>query len=135
MSAIVDLNYYQTVYMGKEADQTSFPALNAHASRMIGAMTRWRVNEENFTRLPSLVQTQYKLAICSQIDFVAINGLESINEGDSGGFTVGKVTVHGGKRAGVGGAMSASISPAAILYLEQTGLMNPSVPAYDGWCL
>lgn len=135
MSAIVDLNYYQTVYMGKEADQTSFPALNAHASRMIGAMTRWRVNEENFTRLPSLVQTQYRLAICSQIDFVAINGLESINEGDSGGFTVGKVTVHGGKRAGVGGAMSASISPAAILYLEQTGLMNPSVPAFDGWCL
>lgn len=135
MSAIVDLNYYQTVYMGKEADSTSFPALNAHASRMIGAMTRWRVNEENFTRLSSLVQTQYRLAICSQIDFVAINGLESINEGDSGGFTVGKVTVHGGKRAGVGGAMSASISPAAILYLEQTGLMNPSVPAYDGWCL
>lgn len=135
MSAIVDLNYYQTVYMGKEADQTSFPALYAHASRMIGAMTRWRVNEENFTRLPSLVQTQYRLAICSQIDFVAINGLESINEGDSGGFTVGKVTVHGGKRAGVGGAMSASISPAAILYLEQTGLMNPSVPAFDGWCL
>ena len=135
MSAIVDLNYYQSVYMGKEADQTSFPALYAHASRMIGAMTRWRVNEENFTRLPSLVQTQYRLAICSQIDFVAINGLESINEGDTGGFTVGKVTVHGGKRAGVGGAMSASISPAAILYLEQTGLMNPSVPAFDGWCL
>lgn len=135
MSAIVDLTYYTNVYMGKEADQTSFPALYAHASRMIGAMTRWRVNEENFTRLPSLVQTQYRLAICSQIDFVAINGLESINEGDSGGFTVGKVTVHGGKRAGVGGAMSASISPAAILYLEQTGLMNPSVPAFDGWCL
>lgn len=135
MSAIVDLNYYQTVYKGNEADETSFPALNAHASRMIGAMTRWRVNEENFTQLPSLVQTQYRLAICSQIDFVAINGLESINEGDSGGFTVGKVTVHGGKRAGVGGAMSASISPAAILYLEQTGLMNPNVPAFDGWCL
>ena len=135
MSAIVDFSYYSGVYFGREADQTSFPALYAHASRMIGAMTRWRVNEENFTRLPSLVQTQYRLAICSQIDFVAINGLESINEGDSGGFTVGKVTVHGGKRAGVGGAMSASISPAAILYLEQTGLMNPSVPAFDGWCL
>ena len=135
MSAIVDLTYYTNVYMGKEADQTSFPALYAHASRMIGAMTRWRVNEENFTRLPSLVQTQYRLAICSQIDFVAINGLESINEGDTGGFTVGKVTIHGGKRAGAGGAMSASISPAAILYLEQTGLMNPNIPVFDGWCL
>ena len=91
MSAIVDFSYYSSVYYGKEADSTSFPALYAHASRMIGAMTRWRVNEENFTRLPSLIQTQYKLAICSQIDFIAINGLESINEGDTGGFTVGKV--------------------------------------------
>ena len=31
MSAIVDLIYYQTVYMGNEADQESFPALYAHA--------------------------------------------------------------------------------------------------------
>jgi hypothetical protein len=30
--------------------------------------------------------------------------------------------------------MSASISPAAKSYLEQTGLMNPQVPTYDGWC-
>ena len=135
MSAIVDLNYYQTVYYGKEADQTSFPALYAHASRMIGAMARWRVNDENFTRLPSLVQTQYRLAICSQIDSLAINGLESVNEGDTGGFTVGKVTVHGGQKASGSGAMSANSSPAAILYLEQTGLMNPSVPAFDGWWL
>ena len=131
MSAIVDFSYYSSVYYGKEADSTSFPALYAHASRMIGAMTRWRVNEENFTRLPSLIQTQYKLAICSQIDFIAINGLESINEGDTGGFTVGKVSVHGGQKAGVGGAMSANISPAAILYLEQTGLMNPGIPVFD----
>lgn len=133
MSAIVDLNYYTTVYMGSEADQTSFPALYAHASRMISAMTRWRVNEENFNRLPSLIQTQYKLAICSQIDSLALNGLESINESDSGGFTVGKVTVHGSSKASAGGALSASISPAAIMYLEQTGLMNPAVPAVDGW--
>lgn len=135
MSAIVDFTYYTNVYMGKEADVTSFPALYAHASRMIGAMTRWKVNDENFTRLPSLVQTQYRLAICSQIDSLAINGLESINEGDTGGFTVGKVSIHGAQKSSGSGAMSANISPAAILYLEQTGLMNPSVPAYDGWWL
>lgn len=132
MSAIVDLNYYQQVYMGTEADQASFPALNAHASRIIDAMTRWKVNEETFSRLPSLVQTQYKLAICAQIDHLAINGIESVNSGSNGGFTVGKVTVHEGSKASGGGAMSANVSPAAMLYLEQTGLLYPAVPAW-GW--
>lgn len=133
MSAIVDFSYYYNVYMGTEADQASFPALNAHASRIIGAMTRWQVDENNFFRLPSQVQTMYKLAICSQIDFLGINGVEVLNSGSNSGFTVGKVTVHEGSKASAGGAMSANISPAAMLYLEQSGLLNPSVPAVDGW--
>ena len=130
MSAIVDFTYYAGTYKGNEADQTTFPALYAHASRMIAAMTRWQVSEDNFDQLPALVQTQYKLAICSQVDYLAINGLDSINGGGDGGFTVGKVTVHEGSKASAGGAMSANISPAAMLYLEQSGLMNPAVPVW-----
>lgn len=132
MSAIVDYNYYSTVYQGNEADAASFPALNAHASRMIAAMTRWQVTEENFSELPALTQTQYRLAICSQIDFLSLNGLESINDTGGGGFTVGKVTVHGKATSGAGGAMSANISPAAVMYIEQSGLMNPAVPVIGG---
>ena len=134
MSAIVDYQYYSEVYMGSEADQTSFPALNAHASRMIAAMTRWQVTEDNFAELHPLIQTQYRLAICSQIDFLSLNGMESINDTGGGGFTVGKVTVHAKQSSASGGsgAMSASISPATLLYLEQTGLMNPAVPVVGG---
>ena len=133
MSAIVDYQYYSTVYMGTEASVTSFPALNAHASRVIDSMTRWQVNEDNFSSFPSLIQTLYKLAICSQVDYLAANGIESLYDGeDAVGFSVGKVRVDGKSRASAGGAMSASISPAAISYLEQTGLMNPSVPVAEG---
>ena len=134
MSAIVDFCWYQSVYMGTEADAASFPALNAHASRVIGAMTRWQVTSENLNDLPSLVQTLYKLAICSQIDYLAINGVDSISGGDDVGFSVGKVRVDGKAKSSAGGAMSASISPAAISYLEQTGLMNPAVPV-AGCCV
>ena len=133
MSAIVDFSFYYNVYMGKEADQTSFPALYAHASRIIGAMTRWQVNEDNFSSFPPQVQNLYRMAICSEVDYIAINGVEVLNSGGNGGFTVGKVTVHEGSKASAGGAMSANISPAAMLYLEQSGLLNPSVPAVDGW--
>lgn len=129
MSAIVDFQYYTETYKGNEADETSFPALNAHASRVIANMTRWRVNEETIDQLPSLVQTLYRLSVCSQIDFLAINGVDSLTDGESAvGFSVGKVRVDGKAKASTGGAMSASISPAAISYLEQTGLMDPAVP-------
>ena len=132
MSAIVDFSYYKNEYQGTEADQTSFPALYAHASRMIAAMTRWQVTDDNFSELHTLTQTQYRLAICLQIDFISLNGMDSINDTGGGGFTVGKVTVHGKASSGAGGAMSANISPAAVLYLEQSGLMNPAVPVIGG---
>ena len=70
MSAIVDFQYYSDTYKGSEADETSFPALNAHASRVIANMTRWQVDEITIDELPSLVQTLYRLAVCSQIDFL-----------------------------------------------------------------
>ena len=132
---IVDYNYYSTVYMGTEADETSFPALVAHASRMIDAMSRWQVTDDNFPSLPGIVQTMYKLAVCSQVDFLSINGIDSVNTVSGGGFTVGKVTVREEARSGKGGAMSADISPSAIMYLEQSGLMNPAVPVVGGCCV
>ena len=133
MSAIVDFQYYSGEYMGSEADEASFPALYAHASRLIGAMTRWQVTEETIDNFHSMIQTMYRLAICSQIDFLAINGIESINGGSGEGFTVGKVRVDGRSNANGSGALSMSISPAAKAYLEQTGLMNPQVPTMEAW--
>ena len=133
MSAIVDFTYYHDTYMGKEATATTFPALNAHASRVIASMTRWQVDETNFEELNPFIRTLYKLAVCSQIDYLAINGVESLYDGeDAVGFSVGKVRVDGRAKASAGGAMSASISPAALSYLEQTGLMNPAVPVVEG---
>lgn len=134
MSAIVDYAYYAGTYMGTEANETSFPALMAHASRVIGAMTRWKVTDDNFATFPPMVQTLYKLAICSQVDFLAINGVESLNTTGGVGFTVGKVRVDGYASARTGGALSADVSPAAVAYLEQTGLLNPAVPVWGCVC-
>ena len=133
MGVIVDFSYYTETYMGTEADEASFPSLNAHASRIIGAITHWQVSEETIENFPQMIQTMYRLAVCSQIDFLALNGVESAYGGSGDGFTVGKVRVDGRSGAGAGGAMSMSISPAAKAYLEQTGLMNPQVPTVEAW--
>ena len=82
--------------------------------------------------IPALTQTLYRLAVCSQVDFFAINGLESVNGGAGVGFTVGKVRVDAKASTGATGAMSASVSPAAVSYLEQTGLLYPGVPVFGG---
>lgn len=131
MSAIVDYAYYTETYKGTDAEEASFPALCAQAERVIGALTHWQVDEESFEALPAVFQTRYRQAICSQVDFLALNGTEALQDRSGGsGFTVGKVSVQGkaGGTAG-SGALHESISPMAIAYLEQTGLMNPQVPA------
>ena len=126
---VVDFGFYTNVYGGTDADQTSFPALCARASDVVGALTHW----VDFQSIPPFLQLYYKKAVCSQIDFLAINGIDSLNETATGGFTVGKVTVHGKAANQCGGKMNENISPMAVMYLEQTGLMNPQVPTFEGW--
>lgn len=129
---VVDWTFYNTVYGGTDATQQTFPALCARASDVIGAVTHW-VDDATILNLPQLHQTLYKKAVCAQVDFLSINGVDSLNETETGGFTVGKVTVHGKTSSGNSGKLSESISPLAIGYLEQTGLMNPQVPTFEGW--
>jgi hypothetical protein len=126
----VDFVYYSTVYLGKEADETSFPALCARAEDVIGAMIRWK-DPSTFT--PFQV-TLYKKAICAQVDFFAVNGLDSVAGGTGQGFTVGKVSVNGDQAqpGSSSGAMAHSLSNLVIMYLEQSGLLNPAVPVVGG---
>ena len=130
MSAVVDYTFYSTVYMGSEADEASFPALCARAADVVGAMTRW-IDPDT---LDAWTLNLYKKAVCAQVDFFAVNGLDSAAGNDGRGFTVGKVSISGksGSELKSTGAMAGNISPMAILYLEQTGLMNPAVPVVGG---
>lgn len=129
MSAIVDYQYYYTVYMGSEADEASFPALCARACDVVGAMTRWKVTGDNIGTYPEIIQTLYKKAVCAQVDYFALNGLDSAMGGSPTGFTVGKVSISGKSGSDLvrRGAMADCIAPQAIMYLEQTGLMNPQI--------
>ena len=128
--AIVDAAYYLTVYMGKEASECDFQALEARAEDVIGAMTRWQATADTIATLPPFQVTLVKKAICAQVDFFAVNGLDSVAGGNDNGFTVGKVSVSGKSSSDLvrKGAMAANISPMALMYLEQSGLMAPQVP-------
>lgn len=128
---IVDFEYYFSVYMGTEADVASFPPLCARAEDVIGAMVRWQ-DPATFTPFQ---MTMYKKAVCAQVDFFAVNGLDSVAGDDGRGFTVGKFSVSGKSGSDVvhKGAMSGNLSPLCIMYLEQSGLLNPAVPVVEGF--
>lgn len=132
--AIVDLAYYTTAYMGQEASECDFPALEARAEDVIGMMTRWTVTADTFATLSAVNQMLVKKAICAQLDWLAANGLDALSGGSlaENGFTVGKVSVNGAMQMPTQnelkkGKLAAYIAPLALAYLEQTGLMNPQV--------
>ena len=130
----MDLAYYKTVYLGQEVSDCDFPAMEARAEDIICAMTRWAVGADTIASLPPFQRTLVKKAICAQLDYFGMNGLESIAGSAGVGFTVGKVSISGksGSDLARKGAMADYIAPMAIAYLEQSGLMAPQVPVAPG---
>lgn len=123
--AIVDYNYYTNTYLGETIAQDDFPRMEARAERIITQITHGRA--ANYVALPDFQQAAIKDAICAQLEYYSIEGIEvSIGGKTSSGWTVGKVRVDGSKAANAAGAAS-MVCPSAIAALEQTGLLNPQV--------
>lgn len=129
--AIVNYQYYAQTFFGETIAESDFERYEARAQDAILLMCKNRVTEDNFSELSSSLQEAVKKAICAQCEYFSLYGLDVANTGvNNGGFTVGKVRVDGG--SGKASGMSKTfISPLAISYLEQTGLLNPSVPFID----
>ena len=127
--AAVTSDFYANTYPGDPAlTEAAFPRPQARADDAVNALIRFRA-------VPAQWEKQYQKAICAQIDYYAIYGIEAASAGlMENSFTVGKVSVTGGGAAARSGGAS-MIAPQAVAYLEQTGLMNPAVPVAGsrGW--
>ena len=127
--AAVSYEFFKATYVGDPSvTETDFPRLEARAEDAVNALIRFRA-------VPAQFEALYQKAICAQIDYYAIYGIEAASAGlMENSFTVGKVSVAGGGAAARSGGAS-MIAPQAVAYLEQTGLLNPTVPvATDrGW--
>jgi hypothetical protein len=125
--AIVTETYYKETYLGEPIADADFARAEARAERIIAQITHGRATAETFAALPVSLQNAVTDAICAQIEYYALYGVDvSISGRTADGFTVGKVRVDAGKQASATGAAS-MVCPAAIAALEQTGLLNPQV--------
>lgn len=124
---LVTPEYYSNTYMGEAVEPAAFPRLELRAEELVGRLTRGRVTEANFDALPTSLQNAYMDAICAQIEYMQAMGISVATYGNTAqSFTVGKVRVDGSKLTTGAASM---VCPAVIAILEQTGLMNPAVPA------
>ena len=127
--AAVTFDFFANTYCGDPAvTEADFQRLEARAEDAVNALIRFRA-------VPPQLEVLYQKAICAQIDYYAIYGIEAASAGlMENSFTVGKVSVTGGGAAARSGGAS-MISPQAVAYLEQTGLLNPAVPVAGarGW--
>ena len=127
--AAVTFDFFANTYCGDPAvTEAAFPRLEARAEDAVNALIR-------FQAVPAQFEVLYQKAICAQIDYYAIYGIEAASAGlMENSFTVGKVSVPGGGAAARSGGAS-MIAPQAVAYLEQTGLLNPAVPVAGarGW--
>lgn len=125
---LVDYEYY-TEYMGEPIDGADFPRMEKKAERLIVQITHGRAKKA--AQLPEVLQTAIKNAVCAQIEYYNLNGLDVAVTGETAAdWTVGKVRVNSGARASATGSAS-MVCPAAIAELEQTGLLDPAVPVLD----
>ena len=119
--AYVDKTYYDNDYIGIGTETADFPRYEARACDIIDQITRNRIVENGLASYSASVQVAIKKAVCAQIDYYVINGMDAASSGLSAeSFTVGKVSVSGSKSAG----KTSMISPQAVAFLESTGLMS-----------
>ena len=127
--AAVSYEFFKATYVGDQSvTETDFPRLEARAEDAVNALIRFRA-------VPAQFETLYQKAICAQIDYYSVYGIEAASAGlMENSFTVGKVSVTGGGASARSGGAS-MIAPQAVAYLEQTGLLNPAVPVAGarGW--
>lgn len=125
--AIVSYSYYTTEYLGEYVSETDFPRYDLRAESLIQQITKGATKQ--FEHMPADIQEAVKNAICSQIEYYSLYGIDVATTGIAvgGGFTVGKVSVQNGAKAGAKTGASGMVCPAVMAYLEQTGLLNPQV--------
>ena len=125
---IVSFEYYNDTYAGEAVDAAAFPKYDARAEDIINMITRGAL--KFYEQMPAEIKEAVQKAICAQIEFFAVNGIEITIDGNiGGGFTVGKVTLQASAHAKT--EAQSMIAPMAFMYLETTGLLNRNVATLD----
>lgn len=122
--AYTTYEFYTGTYLGNSVAGSQFPFLEARASDIIDAATGYVLQRVDLSTLPQLTQALVQKAVCAEVDYLGTYGdMVSVDGVAATDFTVGKVHVSSGNKSPMG-----MLAKGAVMYLEQTGLMQCAVP-------
>lgn len=118
MDSVELMAFYKDVYLGEPVEEADFPRLFARAQETLEALTLGRL----YTVEDALMD-HIRRALCAQIEYLHMMGVESATVGISGGsFTTGHITVSSGVSADSSG-VSVEACARAQMHLFPTGLL------------
>lgn len=117
----VDYTYYNETYKGKSVTAEDFPALELRASEIIDDITMYRVAQSSLGSYSELIQTQFKKAVCAQIDYIdSMGGIDVLDEAPMQSAGIGKFNYSGGNSST---GSKDNTSPRVTSLLFPTGLL------------
>ena len=119
--------YYTDEYKGADAG-SELEKYIKRASDLIDQVTGYKLAQTSFEDLPEFIQNQVKKAVAAQVEFYVMQGGdEAVNAGsaDFGQVGIGGFSYTTGNQQGqtTESKDAQRVSPAALAYLEPTGLL------------
>lgn len=128
--AWIDQAFYTHEYRGAEIPQDEFPRIAVRACQQVDAACGGKISQAGgVCRFPLPIQRMLLVAICSQVENLCLNGVETATTGasDVDGYNIGNtsVTLH----AGSGGrtVLPGGVCESAYALLARTGLLYRGV--------
>src|SRR5690554_5050062 len=134
MVAYIDAEYYNNEYKGVDAGD-DLDRYIERASDLVDQVTGYKIRD--FEALPPFIQEQVKKATAAQVEFYVLNGGPEGVDGNDGGFNQVAIGSFEYQTARMGqqtpaGKQEHRVAPAALAYLEPTGLLYRGVRVYGG---
>src|SRR5690554_4202525 len=133
--AYIDAGYYNNVYKGVDVGE-DFERYAERASDLIDQVTGYKIAD--LAALHPRIQELVKKATAAQVEFYALNGgPEGVDGSTDGSFSqvsIGAFQYQSGRinQQIPAGKQEHRVAPAALAYLEPTGLLYQGVRVYGG---
>lgn len=120
----IDKDYYDNKYEGEPLTDDEFSKFNKRSEDIIDSLTRYQIPQIGFDNLKDNVQELIKKAVCAQIEYFKVEGIESNINGVSSSSQ--SVSISGFSYSSSQPSSSRQtnrVSPSTLMYLEGTGLL------------
>jgi hypothetical protein len=120
----IDKDYYDNEYEGDPLTDDEFSKFNKRSQDIIDSLTSYQIPQIGFDSLKTNVQELIKKAVCAQIEYFKVEGIESNINGVSSSSQ--SVSISGFSYSSSQPSSSRQtnrVSPSTLMYLEGTALL------------